>query len=417
MGRFIINGGNALNGEVSISGSKNSALPILASTILIKGVSVIENCPNISDVNKTIDILRILGCKVSFSNGKVVVDSKNANMFEVPSDISEKMRSSIIFMGALLGRFNEVITGYPGGCEIGERPIDFHIKAFEEMGVKFENSGCSIYGFGNKFKGANINLDFPSVGATENIMILASVSEGQTVIYNSAREPEIIDLQNFLNKAGADIKGAGTDTIYINGVKELKPVEYSVMSDRIEAGTFMCAVATTGGEVFLKNANATDMRQIILRISETGCIIREYENGISVKKSGFIKPVNIIRTEPFPGFPTDMQPQMMSVLSLARGTSIIVENVFESRFKHILELSKMGADISFEGRTAVIKGVSSLNGSCVVCRDLRGGASLIVAGLSAKGETCVQNSVYVERGYENLDMKIRNLGGDIKLLK
>ena len=417
MGRFIIEGGNTLKGEIEISGSKNSALPILASTVLLKGVSVINNCPQISDVFKMIEILRILGCEVEFSKGTVVIDSTNADCCEIPSCISEKMRSSVVFMGAVLGRFNEVITGYPGGCEIGERPIDFHIKAFSKMGVDFEENGCCIRGFGNCVLGTDINLDFPSVGATENIMILGAVSKGVTTIYNAAKEPEIVDLQNFLNKAGAKITGGGTDTIYIEGVKELFGTEYNIQRDRIEAGTFMCAVAATGGKAFLKYAKAEDMRQTVLRLSETGCIIKEYNDGIYIKRENILKPVNIIRTEPYPGFPTDMQPQIMSVLTLAKGTSIIIETVFESRFKHILELCKMGADISFNERTAVIKGVPKLKGGFVNCRDLRGGASLIIAGLSASGRTFVDNSVYVERGYENIVEKICLLGGCIKLQK
>ena len=417
MGTFYIKGGNTLNGEVSISGSKNSALPILASTLLVRGVSVIENCPNISDVNKAIDILRMFKCDVEFYDNKVIVNSEKACLCEIPPSISEKMRSSIVFMGASLGRFNEVVTGYPGGCEIGERPIDFHIKAFSKMGVCFEEFGCCMRGFGKTFEGSEINLDFPSVGATENIMILASVSLGETVIYNAAKEPEIVDLQNFLNKAGADIKGAGTDIIYIKGVEKLKGTDYKIISDRIEAGTFLCAVAATGGKLFVKNGKIDDMRQTVLRLLETGCIIKEYNDGIYIERENKLKPINIIRTEPYPGFPTDMQPQIMSVLTLAKGTSIIIETVFEARFKHILDMCKMGADISFDGRIAVIKGVDGLKGSFVNCRDLRGGAGLIIAGLAAEGETFVDNSVYVERGYENIDDKLRLIGGNIKLLK
>ena len=413
MGGFAIKGGKCLNGEIEVSGSKNSVLPILSATVLLKGINVIKNCPEISDVLETLEILKTLGCNVEFSNGIAIIDSTNISNNKIESEFSEKMRSSIMFMGALLGRLNEAITGYPGGCEIGERPIDFHLKAFTKMGVEFEEFGGYIKAVRNKSKFAEINLDFPSVGATENIMILASVSEFDTIIYNSAKEPEIIDLQNFLNKAGAKIKGAGSDIIYIKGVKKLNPIEYTVLSDRIEAGTFMCAVAATGGKVFVKNAIGDDMRQTILRLSEIGCLIKEYNSGIFIQRKDLIRPINIIRTEPYPGFPTDMQAQIMSVLTLAQGTSIIIETVFESRFKHILELCKMGADISYDGRTAVVKGVKNLKGTFVNCKELRGGAALIIAGLVAYGETFIDNSIYIKRGYSNIEDKIKGIGGDI----
>lgn len=416
MGKYIINGGRRLQGEIQVNGGKNAILPIMAATILNAGLSIIHNCPRIADLFVTMEILKELGCEVKLEGKTLIVDSSNAEDCSVPEALVKKMRSSIVFLGSVLGRHHYVRVAFPGGCEIGARPIDLHLKAIKKLGAVIEEQNEFIVCKAEKLRGAKINLDFPSVGATENAMLAAVKARGRTVIYNAAREPEIEDLQIFLNKMGAKVKGAGSDTITIEGVDKLHDVEHSIVPDRIEAGTYLMAAAITGGELILNNARPDTMRQTLLRLSETGCFIREEENRIFMKAPSELKPIEMIRTQPFPGFPTDMQPQMMSLLTLAKGTSIIIETVFESRYKHIVELCRMGAEIAFEGRTAVIKGVESLKGAYVKGYDLRGGAALILAGLVAEGETTVCNSSYVERGYEHIEDVLSGLGADIRFL-
>ena len=417
MGKYVLEGGKKISGEIDVNGAKNAVLPVLAATILNEGLSVIHNCPKISDLFLTNEILLELGCSVKWEGKTIIVDSKDISSCTVNEELVKKMRSSIIFLGALLGRMKQVKIPYPGGCQIGARPIDLHLKAIKKMGAFIYEEGGYINCTAKKLHGAKINLDFPSVGATENIMLAAVKASGRTIIYNAAREPEIVALQSFLNLMGAEVRGAGTETVIIDGVKNLYDTEYSVLPDRIEAGTFLTAAAITGGEVYLNNAKADIMRQTLLRLSETGCSILEEKNGIYLKAPKALRHVDIIRTQPYPGFPTDMQPQFMSLLTLAKGTSIIIETVFESRFKHVNELLKMGADISIEGRTSVIRGVNSLKGSHVYATDLRSGAALILAGLAAEGETVVYNSGYVERGYENIEEVLKSLGASINLFK
>lgn len=415
MGSYRIEGGHPVQGELQVSGSKNGVLPILAATVLIGGETILHNCPLISDFFLTLQLLKSLGCKVEQKGKSVIIDSSGITKNCVEDGIVKKMRSSIIFMGALTGRFHETKIGYPGGCEIGVRPIDLHLKAFRKMGVSIRDEKGFITCQADKLVGRKINLDFPSVGATENIMLLAVLAKGRTMIYNAACEPELVELERFLNLCGAKIHGTGTDCITIDGVEKLHGIEYDIFPDRIEAGTYLCAAAITGGEILLKRACPEAMRQILLRLTETGCEIREAKNEIYLKAPKELLPVDRIHTCPYPGFPTDMQPQMMSVLTLARGTSIISETVFEARFKHIEDLCRMGADIALESQTAVIKGVKRLHGCYVSGKDLRGGAALILAGLSAEGETIVGNSCFVERGYEKIEENLSRLGAKIRL--
>lgn len=417
MSRYVIEGGYPIRGEVTIGGSKNAVLPILAASVLTGGKTVLHHCPQISDFFFTLDLLSSLGCIVERDGKTVYIDASGVSENKLETDAVKKMRSSIIFMGALLGRFDEVRIGYPGGCEIGIRPIDFHLKAFEKMGISIEEEKGILHCVAKRRVGKKINFDFPSVGATENVMLLATKAEGRTVIYNAAREPEIVELQNFLNCCGGKIRGAGTDTIVIDGVRELTGTEFTIFPDRIEAGTYLCAAAITGGEIFLHRAIPDTMRQVLLRFGEMGCEMQEGKDYISLKAPKICRPIERIHTCPYPGFPTDMQPQFMSVLTLASGTSMISETVFEARLKHITDLCRMGADITVEGQTAVIKGVKGLKGTCVTSRDLRGGAALILAGLVAEGETIVENASYVERGYENIQEALSCLGAKIRLEK
>lgn len=413
MGKYFVTGGRALKGEIDIKGGKNVVLPVLAATILNKDISIIENCPDISDVAITIEILRKIGCKVTKDGSTIIVDSKDANKNYVEAETGHKMRSSIIFFGSILGRFKEGKVPYPGGCRIGARPIDLHLKAFRKMGVEVYEENEEINFKAEKIQGTEINLDYPSVGATENIMLAAVLAKGTTTIYNCAREPEIEGLQEFLNSMGAKIKGAGTDIIVIEGVEKLHSAHYKAIPDRIEAGTYMIGAAITGGEIYIKNAKKDIMIQTVMRLCEAGCYVKTDKNGILVKAPKKIKNIGLVKTMPYPGFPTDMQPQMMALLTLARGTSIIIETVFEGRFNHITELNKMGADITFSGNTAIINGVNSLKGANVSATDLRNGAALILAGLAAEGETVVNNSHYVERGYEHIEKCLSSVGGQI----
>ncbi len=417
MGKYVIQGGKRLSGELKVNGGKNAILPIMAATVLNGGTSVIHNCPKISDLYITIEILKTIGCSVTWEGRTLIVNSQDADEYCIPEELVRKMRSSIVFLGAILGRFGRVKIAYPGGCEIGARPIDLHLKAIRKMGAEIKEEDGFIFCRTEKLKGAKINLNYPSVGATENIMLAAVKAEGRTVIYNAAMEPEIVDLQTYLNKIGARVKGAGTDTIYIDGVKKLHEAEHAILPDRIEAGTFLTAAAITGGEITLTGARPSTMRQILLRLMETGCTVKEEDSLIYLKAPRRLKAPDIIKTQPYPGFPTDMQPQLMSLLTLAQGTSIIIETVFESRFKHIVELCRMGADISVDGRMAVIKGVERLKPSTVECCDLRCGAALILASLAADGISIVQNSVYVERGYEKIEEALQMIGADIRLLE
>lgn len=416
MKSYIIEGGRKLQGEVNVSGSKNASLPIIASTILADGISRLYNVPNIQDTKITLEILKILGCKVNKCNGKIEIDSKNINKTEIPQELMHQMRSTVILAGALLGKFKNVTFSYPGGCDIGARPIDLHLKAFKKLGICVEEKSGFIECKCDKIIGTDINLDFPSVGATENILLAAVLAEGITTISNAAMEPEIIDLVNCLSKMGAKIKGAGTNLITIKGVEKLNGIGYNIMPDRIEAGTLLCAGAITGGKIVLNKVNPEHLIPVIHKLKECDCIVETEKEKIFLQAPKKIKPIEI-KTLPYPGFPTDLQQIFGSVLCIAKGSSIIVENIFENRYKYISELAKMGAKATIEGKTLVIKGVKKLYGANVVSTDLRGGAALVLAGLCAKGRTTVTNIEYILRGYENLEEKLNKLGANVQLIK
>ena len=414
MSSYIIEGGRRLEGEVTVSGSKNASLPIIAATILNTGTTRLYNIPNIHDTQITLEILKYIGCKVKNNHGKIEVNSKNITKKEIPEHLMNQMRSTVILAGAILGRFKEATFSYPGGCDIGARPIDLHLNAFKKLGINIiEDSGfitCKC----DKIIGANIDLDFPSVGATENIILASIHAEGVTQITNAAMEPEIVDLAKCLNKMGAKIEGAGTNIVKITGVGKLKDISYTVMQDRIEAGTLLCAGAITGGNVCINYKTPEHITPIINKLEETGCQIEIEKGKVMLKSPKKLKAVDI-KTMPYPGFPTDMQSVFASILTTAKGTSMIVENIFENRYRYVPELKKMGTRITVEGKTAVIKGVRKLSGAKVKSTDLRGGACLVLAGLVAKGTTTVTNVEYILRGYENLDEKLRKLGAKISI--
>ena len=391
-------------------------MPIIAASILSGKTTTLYNVPNIQDIKITLEILRLLGCNVVRKNGKIIIDSNSINKTEIPRDLMHKLRSSVILAGAIIGRFKKAVFSYPGGCDIGSRPIDLHIKALKKLGINIEEDSGYIICKSDKIIGTDIDLDFPSVGVTENIMLAAVLAEGETVVTNAAMEPEIVDLQNFLNRTGAKISGAGTNIIKIQGVKTLKNVSYNVMPDRIEVGTLLCMVAITGGNAIIKNVNNEDIKLISSKLEETGVKIKQEKGYIEIDAPKKLKAVDI-KTLPYPGFPTDMQSVFGAMLTVAKGTSVIVENIFENRFKYINELKKMGAKASVEGRIAIIKGTKKLNGIEMEATDLRGGAALCTAALVARGESKVNNIEHILRGYENLDKKLQKLNAKIKIVQ
>lgn len=414
MKSYIVEGGKALQGEVVISGSKNASLPIIAASILNKGITKLYNVPNIHDTKMMFEILKKLGCKVKKNNGKIVIDSRNIHNYEISENLMRQMRSSVIIVGALIGRYKKATFTYPGGCDIGSRPIDLHLKAFRDLGVHIEENSGYIKCNCDKITGTEISLDFPSVGATENAMLVSVLAEGKTVITNAAMEPEIVDLQNLLNKMGAKITGAGTNVVTVEGVNKLKDVSYNVMPDRIEAGTFLCACGMTGGNITLKSVIPEHLTPVLHKLEECGCKLDVKKDEITMQAPKKLKAIDV-KTMPYPGFPTDMQSLFATMLTIAKGTSIVIENIFENRYKYTNELKRMGAKITIEGRTAVIKGVRRLSSANVKATDLRGGASLVIAALSTKGKTKVEDIEYILRGYENFDKKLRDLGAKIIL--
>ena len=416
MSSYIIKGGTKLEGKVKISGSKNAALPIIAATILNIGKTTLYNVPNIKDTQMMYEILKMLGAKIEKKSNKVIIDTSKIECLEIPDILMHKMRSSVILAGAMIGRYHRATFTYPGGCDIGSRPIDLHLKAFEKLGINVTQNYGNITCKCETIKGDKIDFDFPSVGATENAILASVLAEGETIITNAAREPEIIDLQNFLNKMGAKVKGAGTNEIRIEGVKRLKDISYNIMPDRIEAGTFLCLAATTGGDIELESVKPEHLTPIITKLEETGCKLEIEKNEIKLLAPKKLKAIDI-KTMPYPGFPTDMQSVFGAMLTTAKGTSIIVENIFENRYKYMQELNKMGAKITIEGKSAIIRGVKRLYGATVKATDLRGGVALVLAGMSAKGITVVENIEYILRGYEQLDKKIQSLGGNIEISK
>ena len=418
MEKLVITGGTPLKGEVTISGAKNAAVAILPATLLINGICTINNLPNISDVKIYCDILEKLGTKITWNNkNEITVDSRNIITTEAPLELTSKFRASYYILGALLSRKKSATVGMPGGCKLGARPIDQHTKGFELLGATVNVGKGKIVAKAKKLKGTSIYMDITSVGATINIMLSAVLAEGTTIIDNAAKEPHIVDVANFLNTMGADIRGAGTDTIKINGVKELKGnATYSIVPDQIEAGTFMAAAVATKGDILLKNCITKHLESITAKVLEVGASVEDYGDAIRVHCSK--RPTSaVIKTLPYPGFPTDMQSQMGVVLSIANGNSRINESIWESRFQYTDELNKMGAKITAQGKTAFFEGVKELKGAPVYASDLRAGAALIIAGIVAKGTTEIYNVEYIDRGYENIEEKFCNLGAKIKRVK
>lgn len=414
MQRLRIEGEKRINGEISVQGAKNSALPLLSACVLSKGEVTLHNCPRLSDVFAACRILSCLGCSCSFEGNTVTVNSSCISKSYVPDELMREMRSSIVFLGAILGRLGKCSLSFPGGCELGPRPIDMHISALKQMGVIIkEEYGVLDCTCPKGLKGAKINLSFPSVGATENIMLAACLAKGDTVIYNAAREPEISDLAGFLNACGARISGHGGSVIYITGVRELHGCEYSVMPDRIVACTLLGAAAVTGGDISLKNCRPQDIDSVLPIFEQMGCGVFVYDDNIYLTAKKNLRAVKTIRTMPYPGFPTDAQAIVMAVLTKAQGTSVIVENIFENRYRHVDELVRMGADIKVEGKVAVVEGVKKLFGANVIATDLRGGAALVLAALAADGETVLSNIKLIDRGYEDIEKQLNSVGAKI----
>ena len=414
MDKFMIEGNHRLCGEINISGAKNAAVAILPASILSGGVCRIENIPNITDVASITRILSDMGAKIRVLNKSALeIDPRPVSTYVVSDELARHIRGSYYFLGSLLGRFHHAVVTMPGGCDFGVRPIDQHLKGFMALGAKYQLENGMINVSAESLTGTNIYLDVVSVGATVNIMLAAVKAEGLTVIENAAKEPHIVDLANFLNSMGADIRGAGTDVIKIYGVKELKGTTYTIIPDQIEAGTYMAAAAATGGNVLLKNVIPKHLESISAKLEEMGVTVEEYDDSVRVSRTGPLSKCNI-KTMPHPGFPTDMQPQMAVLLSIAQGTSIINESVWDNRFRYVEELKRMGAHISVDGKLAVVEGVDHLNAAPVKAPDLRAGAALLIAALCARGTTQIENIRQIERGYEDVEDKLLNIGANIR---
>lgn len=415
MQKFIVEGEKRLSGELKIQGAKNSALPILAACLLVRGECVLKNCPALSDVYASCRILTSLGCECRAEDNTVTVRTLSPQGCFVPDELMREMRSSIVFLGAALGRTGECVLSFPGGCELGPRPIDMHLSALRRMGAEItEKHGMLCCRSSGRLKGSDISLPFPSVGATENIMLAAVLADGTTVIRNAAREPEISDLASFLNKCGARIKGTGSDTVTVEGVSELGGCEYVIMPDRIVVCTMLSAVACAGGEISLIGAERRSVDAVIPVFEQMGCGIYACSDRLFAACSRPLKAVGTVRTMPYPGFPTDAQAPVMAALAKAEGTSVIVENIFENRYRHVGELVRMGADIRTEGKVAVVRGVRKLYGAKVRAADLRGGAALTAAALGAEGITEISNVRFIDRGYENLEKQLSALGASVR---
>ena len=417
MTKYIVRGGKPLFGEVEISGAKNAAVAIIPAALLVEGVCRIENLPQISDVDMSLKILENLGAQIRMVNRHTVeIDCTVIRSTRTPYELARKIRASYYLIGALLGRFGHGEVAMPGGCNFGGvRPIDLHVKGFTALGAKVTVEGGFIRAATerSRLRGASIYLDVVSVGATMNIMMAAAMAEGNTVIENAAREPHIVDLANFLNSMGANIRGAGTDTIKIRGVDRLRGGSYAIIPDQIEAGTYMAAVAATGGQILVKNIIPKHMDCITAKLQECGVEVEENEDTLLVRRSGSLRRTNV-KTLPYPGFPTDMQPQITTVLSLAQGTSLVTEGVWSSRYRYVDELRRMGARIQVDDKTAVVEGVDHLTGAPILASDLRAGAAMVIAALAARGESEISGVEYIERGYENIVEKLQALGADIR---
>ena len=414
MPRLIINGGKRLKGNVSIHGAKNSVLPVLAATLLCEGESYIHNCPRLSDVDTSLKILEHLGLSCNRDNDTVCVKPGNLDSYDIPDSLMREMRSSVVFLGAILGRLGKAQITSPGGCELGPRPIDLHISSLKRLGaVVCEESGMLNFTAPNGLNGAEISLSFPSVGATENIILAAVTARGTTVIHNAAREPEISDLADFLNSAGARIYGCGSDTVVIHGVRHLRNAEHTIIPDRIAAATYMAAAAITGSDITLTNVMPSHLVAVSDIFISAGCKIEPIHKGLCIYSPERLHRVPTIRTLVYPGFPTDAGPLIAAMLSVAQGTSVFVENIFQNRFRYTGELARFGAKIKTEGRVAIIEGVDALCAANAQCTDLRGGAALVVAALSAQGQSKIDKICHIKRGYEDFAYRLRLLGADI----
>ena len=414
MDKLIVTGKKAIHGEVTISGAKNAVLPIIVGALLAEDITVLHDVPKLSDVATIKEVLEILGAKITFENHTMTIDSRDLNNWDAPYNYVQKMRASVLIMGPLLARLGKAKISMPGGCAIGTRPIDLHLKGLEALGadIQINHGDMNAVVPGGKLKGNRIYLDFPSVGATEHIMMAATTAEGTTVIENAAEEPEIVDLANFLNSMGANVRGAGTNVIKIEGVEKLHGTTYTIIPDRIEAGSYMIAAAITGGDLLVKNVIIDHIKPLIAKMIECGVEIIEEGSNLRVRSNGRLKAVDI-KTMPYPGFPTDMQAQFMALMTVAEGTSVFTETVFENRFMHADELRRMGANIKIDGRNAIVEGVSRFTGCKVKATDLRAGAALIIAALAAEGQTEITELQYIDRGYEDLIEKFQTIGADI----
>jgi UDP-N-acetylglucosamine 1-carboxyvinyltransferase len=414
MSRLIIEGGRPLCGELRIQGAKNSALPILTSALLCDSPSIIHNCPDLSDVEASCSILKYLGCEITRVGENVCIDPSGADKFDIPEDLMREMRSSIVFLGAICAKLGKARISFPGGCELGPRPIDLHLSALKQLGVVIEEDhgwlNCHVDG---RLHGANIVMSFPSVGATENIMLAAATAQGTTTIVNAAREPEIDDVADFLRQCGAKISGTGESIITIEGVSHLKGCEHTVMPDRIVAATYMAATGITGGDLTLTGVNIRHLSPVLPAFFEAGCEIYTEGDLIHIQRRGPLKSVKYVRTMPYPGFPTDAQAPIMAMSTKAYGTSIFIENIFENRYKHAAELVRLGANIKVEGKVAIVEGTENLFGAAVEATDLRGGAALVVAGLAAEGKTVVTGLHHIDRGYAGIEAELSTLGAKI----
>ncbi len=413
MSKLVINGGKKLFGDMEIYSAKNAVLPLLAATVMADGISRIKNCPMITDVFAMNGILSDLGAKVSFDGKDIIVDSRDISNFEISDERARKMRSSIFLLGALLSKYKKAVIAYPGGCDIGLRPINLHIDGLKKLGVKIREEGGYLFCDGEKMKGGEITLDFPSVGTTENLIMAATLIKGKTVIKNAATEPEIADLAEFINKMGGKVFGGGEKKIVVEGVEKLFPCEYEPIPDRIVAGTYLIAGAMCGGEITLNNVNDGHISSIISKLRESACKIYINNAKITLKSNGTPLAIKSIMTSPYPGFPTDLQAQIIALSSVSDGLSIVEENMFETRFRHVSELIKMGADITIRGKTAIINGVKCLHGTTLKCFDLRGGAATVLAALKAEGKSTVTDIYHIDRGYERIERELKLFGADI----
>ena len=411
---FRVLGGEKIEGQVRLQGAKNAVLPIMAAALLPEGETVLRDCPDIRDAHAMAGILKQLGCRCDMAGDEMRIDSAGLHRWEMPEGLSKQIRSSIFLLGPILGKLRRAAVTYPGGCEIGLRPIDLHLKGLRALGVKVQEDGGVIRCDGRDMHAGDVYFDYPSVGATENVMMAAALLPGVTTVHNAAREPEIEDLQRFLNAMGGKVRGAGTQVIQIEGVEKLRGVSYTPIPDRIVGGTLLCAAAVTGGEILLSNIRPADLMPVGDKLTEMGCRIIREEAGMRLCAPKRLKAFSCLQTQPHPGFPTDMQAQMLAAACTAEGTSVIVENVFENRLSHVADLCRMGADIRVSSRTAVVAGVERLHGASVTARDLRGGAALVIAALSAQGESIVENVSLIDRGYARLENILSGLGAKIE---